>query len=69
VIATLGRLDTLLASGELDGLVRSAARFVERAVFLTVLHRLLASGADRAAERWRGLYRLPGTDLMIMMVT
>ena len=116
VIATLGRLDTLLASGELDTLVRSAARFseallvldahgagetpgvtcervgpaliferlwqetgcqavvqrhlvqrqfgfpVERAVFLTVLHRLLAPGSDRAAERWRALYRLPGTE-------
>ena len=116
VIATLGRLDTLLASGELDSLVRSAARFseallvldahgagetpvvrservgpalvfqrlwqetgcqavvqqhlaqrqfgfpVERAVFLTVLHRLLAPGSDRAAERWRALYRLPGTE-------
>ena len=29
VVATLGRLDTLLASGELDALVRSAARFSE----------------------------------------
>jgi hypothetical protein len=118
VIATLGRLDRLLASGELDSLVRSAARFsealrvldahgrsetpgvtservgpaliferrwqetgcqagvqrrlarrqfgfaVERAVFLTVLHRLLAPGSDRAAERWRGLYRLPGTETL-----
>ena len=26
---------------------------VERAIYLTVLHRLLASGSDRAAERWR----------------
>jgi len=26
---------------------------VERAVYLTVLHRLFASGSDRAAERWR----------------
>ena len=25
---------------------------VERAVYLTVLHRLFASGSDRAAERW-----------------
>jgi hypothetical protein len=118
VVATLGRLDTLLASGELDALVRSAARFseallvlaahdrsempvvsservgpalvferlwaqtgcqavvqrrlarrqfafpVERAVFLTVLHRLLAPGSDRAAERWRALYRLPGTETL-----
>jgi len=34
---------------------------VERAVYLTVLHRLFASGSDRAAERWRQSYRLPGT--------
>jgi hypothetical protein len=25
---------------------------VERAIYLTVLHRLFASGSDRAAERW-----------------
>jgi hypothetical protein len=25
---------------------------VERAVYLSVLHRLFASGSDRAAERW-----------------
>jgi len=25
---------------------------VERAVYLTVLHQLFASGSDRAAERW-----------------
>jgi transposase len=35
---------------------------VERAVFLTVLHRLLAPGSDRAAERWRSDYVLPGVD-------
>lgn len=35
---------------------------VERALFLTVLHRLLAPGSDRAAERWRGDYVLPGVD-------
>ena len=34
VIATLGRLDTLLASGELDSLVRSAARFSEALLVL-----------------------------------
>ena len=118
VIATLGRLDTLRASGELDSLVRSAARLseallvldahgageapvvtservgpgliferlwretgcqavvqrrlarrqfgfaVERAVFLTVVHRLFAPGSDRAAEPWRGMYRLPGTETL-----
>jgi hypothetical protein len=29
---------------------------VERAIYLTVLHRLFASGSDRAAERWREDY-------------
>jgi transposase len=35
---------------------------VERAIFLTVLHRLFAPGSDRAAERWRHDYAIPGTD-------
>ena len=35
---------------------------VERALFLTVLHRLLAPGSDRAAERWRVDYLIPGTE-------
>jgi len=34
---------------------------VERAVFLTVLHRLMVSGSDRAAERWREDYLITGT--------
>jgi hypothetical protein len=108
VIATLGRFDELQASGQLERLVRSGARFaakavvlsaasndaaikiavrrigpalmferlweetgcraviaelvgkrkhgfaLERAVFLTVLHRLFVSGSDRAADRCRG---------------
>jgi transposase len=37
---------------------------VERAVYLTVVHRLFASGSDRAAERWREAYRLPGTQAL-----
>jgi hypothetical protein len=32
---------------------------VERAIYLTVLHRLFASGSDRAAERWREQYQIP----------
>jgi Transposase DDE domain len=114
VIATLGRLDELQASGQLDRLLRSGARFVqqslvldaartgeapaiavrrvgpallferlwvetgcreviaslagkrghrfalERAVFLTVLHRLMRSGSDLAADRWREDYRIAG---------
>src|SRR5207247_8651476 len=116
VLSTVGRLDVLQATGQLDALVRSGLRFceklafidahaagqtepvqvqrvgpdlvfsrlwealqlgtiikravqsrrfefdVERAVYLTVLHRLFASGSDRAAERWRQAYRLPGTE-------
>src|SRR6202163_2041707 len=33
---------------------------VERAVFLTVLHRLMVSGSDRACEHWRDDYRIDG---------
>ena len=35
---------------------------VERAVFLTVLHRLMVSGSDRACEQWRDDYRIDGAD-------
>jgi hypothetical protein len=35
---------------------------VERAIFVTVLHRLCVSGSDRQAERWRQGYWLPGTE-------
>jgi Transposase DDE domain len=116
VIATLGRLDELEASGQLDRLLRSGARFVrqamvldaarsgdapaiavrrigpallferlwqetgcqeviaglarkrghrfavERAVFLTVLHRLMCGGSDLAADRWREDYRIGGCE-------
>jgi Transposase DDE domain len=116
VIATLGRLDLLQESGQLERLMRSGVRHcksfalldahaagetqpvavrkigpdlvfgrlwqesgipevlrpllkgrrfefnVERAIYLTVLHRLFASGSDRAAERWREDYLLSGTE-------
>ena len=116
VIATLGRLDELTASGQLERLLRSGARFaaralvleavrdapslavsvrrigpglvferlwtetgcravleelggarrhgfeLERAVFVTMLHRLMGGGSDRAAERWREDYRIAGAD-------
>jgi len=116
VVSTVGRLDTLQATGQLAALMRSGLRFceqlavldahaagqtepvqvqrvgpdlvfsrlwealqlgtilqralrsrryefdVERAVYLTVVHRLFTSGSDRAAERWREAYRLPGTE-------
>ncbi len=35
---------------------------VERAIFLTVLHRLMVSGSDRFCERWRRDYRIEGTE-------
>ena len=35
---------------------------LERAVFLTVLHRLFAGGSDRAADRWRQDYRIDGVE-------
>ncbi len=34
---------------------------VERAVFMTVLHRLFASGSDRSCDRWRRDCLIPGT--------
>jgi len=37
---------------------------LERAVFLTVLHRLFVSGSDRAADRWREDYRIAGDDAL-----
>jgi transposase len=115
VFATLGQMDALLASGKIDDLTRSLAKFspvlkvidaqragsllarstlsigpelvfqrlwhqlgidkaikhqlgesryrfsVERAIFLTVLHRLLDPGSDRAAERWKEDFHIPGT--------
>ena len=113
VLFTLGRLDKLTATGSIDALLRSLARFgqevqlmeagdlekgpsqqlgpdlvfgrlwqttgvqralndflqdrsfefpVERAIYLTVLHRLFMSGSDRAAERWRRDMVLPGAE-------
>jgi transposase len=114
VLFRLGRLDELLASGQLDSLIQSLGRFsdklavlgahargdsiatrsarigaaliferlwqacsigkvlttllagrcfkfsVERAIFLTVLHRLFAPGSDRAAEKWKDDYAIEG---------
>jgi hypothetical protein len=116
VLCTLGRLDHLQDSGQLDALLASGARLaqtlllltahhngqvpvvttrrlgpplvferlwsetgcrdvlrelladrhfefaVERAVFLTVLHRLCATGSDRAADRWKRDYALDGAE-------
>ena len=115
VVATLGRRDRLAATGAVDQLLRSGARFaerlmvlaegagaepdarvasigpalvferlwretgcrdtirsllagrrhrfdVERAVFMTVLHRLTVSGSDRSAMRWRRDQDIEGVD-------
>jgi len=35
---------------------------VERAIFLTVLHRLFASGSDRSCDRWRRDYVVEGVE-------
>jgi hypothetical protein len=35
---------------------------VERAIFLTVLHRLMDPGSDRAAEKWKQDFRIQCVD-------
>src|SRR6202140_3710189 len=35
---------------------------VERALYLTVLHRLMVSGSDRHASRWHHGFRIPGAE-------
>jgi len=35
---------------------------IERAVFLTVLHRLFAPGSDRAADKWKDDYQIEGCE-------
>jgi transposase len=117
VIATVGRLDQLQQSGQLDGLLQSGAKFaeavlvlsahrrgevptlhhcrigpalifgrlwgelqipqvierlragrrfelpLERILFLTVLHRLFASGSDRSCVlNWKERYAIPGIE-------
>jgi hypothetical protein len=37
---------------------------IERAVFATVLHRLMVSGSDRACERWLEAYRVDGAETL-----
>jgi hypothetical protein len=48
-------LDELLAS-------RGFEFPVERAVFASVLHRIMVSGSDRACEKWMADYDIPGVD-------
>lgn len=59
------RLWQELGIGEVIKSVLSDRRFTfdaERAVFLTVLHRLMDPGSDRAAEKWKQDYRIEGAE-------
>jgi hypothetical protein len=120
VVATLGRVEDLEASGKLDALLRSGARFsetallisslqagtleaaatarigapmifgrlweqtgcaavieqfaagrgfgfsLERAVFASVLHRLVVSGSDRACDAGLDAYQVPGAEALAL---
>jgi hypothetical protein len=48
----------------IEGLLskRGFAFAMERAVFATVVHRLMVSGSDRACERWKEAYRIDGAE-------
>ena len=39
---------------------------VELALFITVLHRLLVSGSDRACEKWMTSYRIGGSEALML---
>lgn len=114
VIGTIGRMEELAAKGQVDQLLRSLAKYserailllngaddpdaeikkigpglvfgrlweqvgigehirellkgrryrfdLERAIFVTVLHRLMNPGSDRQADKWHKVYRIDGTD-------
>jgi hypothetical protein len=58
-----GRLWQQLGIAEVIGKVLAQRHFgfdVERAIFLTVLHRLMDPGSDRAAEKWKQDFRIQG---------
>jgi hypothetical protein len=48
----------------IEGLLagRSFEFSVERAVFASVLHRIMVFGSDRACEKWTADYDVPGVD-------
>jgi len=59
------RLWQELGIGEVIKKVLADRRFtfdVERAVFLTVLHRLMDPGSDRAAEKWKQDFQIQGAE-------
>ena len=37
---------------------------LERAVFVSVLHRLFAPGSDRAAQKWQASYAISGVEAL-----
>src|SRR5829696_7094213 len=45
---------------------RGFAFAVERAVFATVLHRIMVSGSDRACDKWLADYDIPGVDSLAL---
>jgi len=60
-----GRLWKELGIGEVIESALKGRRYefsVERAIYLTVLHRLFVGGSDRDAEHWRRGYRIPGAE-------
>jgi hypothetical protein len=60
-----GRLWQELGIGEVIASLVSDRHFgfdLERAIFLTVLHRLMDPGSDRAAEKWKADFRIPGAE-------
>ena len=62
-----GRLGEALQLGAILQRALQSRRYefdVARAIYLTGGPRLFASGSDRAAERWREAYRLPGTETL-----
>jgi len=46
--------------------VRKFGFDLERAVFTTVLHRLMSPGSDRACEKWKEAYRIEGADELVL---
>ncbi len=59
------RLWKELGIGSIMSSLVAARKFgfsVERALFLTVLHRLFVSGSDRGCEKWRRDYRIIGAE-------
>jgi len=59
------RLWKELGIGSIISSLASSRKFgfsVERALFLTVLHRLFVSGSDRGCEKWRTACVIPGTE-------